>query len=161
MKNLSKKKLILFDIDYTLFDTDTFKKTKLRKHVLYKEVKEVLEKVSKFASLGIFSEGDLDFQKTKLLKTDIKNYFKEDFIHIMIKKDDEMQKIIAKYKDKMVFLVDDNLDILYKTKRLSPSIFTVWVKRGKYAKYQKPIDGFKSDAVIKTLQELISIVSAR
>lgn len=160
MKFTSSKRLILFDIDYTLFDTDTLKKTKLRKHVLYKEVREVLKKLSKLASLGIFSEGDLDFQKTKLLKTDIKDYFEKDSIHIMAKKDDEMQKTIAKYKDKTLFLVDDKLDILYKTKRLFPSIFTVWVKRGKYAKSQKSIYGFEPDAAIKTLQEVIPVVSA-
>ena len=154
-----KNKVILFDIDYTLFNTDIFNETKLQKYSLYEEVKEALNNLSKIARLGIFSEGEIRLQKTKLESTNIADYFQNDLVHIMTRKDDEMEDIITRYTDTALFLVDDKIDILYKTKKLFPSVFTVWIKRGKYAKSQKPIDGFEPDAIIKTLQEVIPVVS--
>lgn len=155
-----KNKVILFDIDYTLFNTDIFKKTKLKKYLLYEEVKEVLSDLSKIARLGIFSEGDLGFQKMKLEGTRVADYFQNELVHIMANKDEEMEHIIARYVNTRLFLVDDKIGILYKIKNCFPSIITIWVKRGKYAKSQKPIDGFRPDAIVKTLREVIPIVSA-
>ena len=39
-----------------------------------------------------------------------------------------------------------------------PSVFTIWVKRGFYAENQKNIPGFKPDAEIKNLSEVVKIV---
>lgn len=154
-----KKKIVLFDIDYTLFDTDFFKKTNLRKHLVYDEVDDVLNRLSKIAKLGIFSEGELNLQKTKLLRTDIHKYFSKEHIHIVAKKDETLEGILRKYDDVMVFLVDDKLTILHQAKTIRPSLFTIWVKRGIYAKSQKPIKNFTPNAIIKNLKELIPIVA--
>ena len=155
---MKKQKIILFDIDYTLFNTDVFKETQLKKHSVYDEVHSVLENLSKVAELGIFSEGETDFQKTKLNKTDIKKYFKKKYVHIALNKKDEIRNILNKYSNKQLFLVDDKLTILYELKRVLPSIFTIWVKRGVYAKNQKEISGFKPDATVDNLKEIISLI---
>lgn len=155
-----KKKIVLFDIDYTLFDTDFFKKTNLRKHLVYDEVDDVLSRLSKIAKLGIFSEGDLNLQKTKLLRTDIHKYFSKEHIHIVPKKDETIEGILQKYKNTTVFLVDDKLTILHQAKTIRPSLFTIWVKRGKYAKNQKPVKGFVPDAIIESLNELIPVINS-
>jgi len=65
---MNKKPAILFDIDYTLFDTDFFKESKLLKHKIYDEVIGVLESLAEATTLGIFSKGETEFQKTKLLQ---------------------------------------------------------------------------------------------
>ena len=83
---MNKKPIVLFDIDYTLFDTDHFKKSALTKHKIYEEVRDVLEKLSKIAMLGIFSEGNLEFQRKKLNQTGIEGYFKKDNTHIVLNK---------------------------------------------------------------------------
>lgn len=152
------KPIVLFDIDYTLFDTDFFKKSKLLKHKIYEETIGVLENLRKIAVLGIFSEGGLDFQKTKLRKTGIEKYFKKENMHIVLSKLDELRKTLEKYKDKKTFFVDDKLAILFDAKKMFPKVFTVWVKRGFYAINQKKIAGFKPDAEVENLSEVVRIV---
>jgi len=153
------KKIVLFDIDYTLFNTDDFKKSNLRDYYLYEETEKVLEEVSKIATLGIFSEGELEFQKTKLIKTNIQKYFNEDHTHIVEKKDLNLELVLSKFKDEKLYFIDDKLQILFNAKKVMPSIFTIWVKRGIYANAQKPIQNFKPDATIDNLSEVFGIVS--
>lgn len=153
------KKIILFDIDYTLFDTALFKKSRLIKHQTYKEVTRVLNGLSKIAILGIFSEGNADFQKKKLKETTIDKYFAKDHTHIGFKKIDDLKAILKRYGDRKIFFVDDKLDILFDAKKLSPEVFTIWVKRGFYAEKQKDIPGFKPDATITNLKQVIKLVA--
>ena len=101
---MDKPKIVLFDIDYTLFNTDVFKETQLKKHSVYDEVHDILKKLSKISKLVIFSEGEIDFQKTKLDKTDIKRYFNEHNIHIFKNKTDGLQLVLRKYSHGQIFL---------------------------------------------------------
>ncbi|MCL5438455.1 MAG: hypothetical protein M1268_00515 [Patescibacteria group bacterium] len=153
-----KKTIILFDIDYTLFRTKLFKKSNLQKYVLYKEVIDILTRLSRVASLGIFSEGEFVFQKKKLTKTDIEKYFINDNIHIHKNKEEVLNDILSKYKDGSIFLIDDKLTILNEAKKILPSIFTIWVKRGEYAEKQKNIMNFKPDAVVTNLKKIMIII---
>lgn len=156
-----RDKVVLFDIDYTIFDTDLFKKSHLRNHSVYEEVDSVLEKLSDIAKLGIFSEGESSFQRDKLKKTGIGKYFQNQDIYIFSKKEGELGSIFEKYKDMTVFLVDDKLNVLYNAKKMNPLLLTIWVKRGIYAENQEPIKDFVSDYTIETLNQLPDIVSAR
>jgi len=158
---MNKKPIVLFDIDYTLFDTEHFKKSLLTKHRIYEEVKDVLEKLSKIALLGIFSEGDLEFQRKKLNKTAINDYFEKDHTHIVLSKLSELRRILKKYENRVIFFIDDKLSILHDAKKMLPRVVTVWVKRGIYAENQKEIPGFKPDAEVKTLKEIVKIVKLR
>lgn len=153
------KKIVLFDIDYTLFDTALFKKSRHLKHETYKEVIKVLNSLSQIAILGIFSEGDIDFQKKKLKETNIDMYFAKDHTHIVLKKIDDLRAILKRYTDRKIFFVDDKLDILCDAKKLSPEVFTIWMKRGFYAEKQKDIPGFKPDATITNLKQVIKLVA--
>lgn len=153
------KKIVLFDIDYTLFDTALFKESRLLKHETYKEVIKVLNSLSKIAILGIFSEGNTDFQKKKLKETNIDKYFAKDHTHIVLKKIDDLKTILKRYEDRKIFFVDDKLDILCDAKKLSPGVLTIWMKRGFYAEKQKDIPGFKPDATITNLKQVIKLVA--
>lgn len=153
------KPVVLFDIDYTLFDTAFFKESKLMAHKTYNEVIEVLDNLKEIAILGIFSEGDVELQKRKLRKTNINKYFGKDHTHIVLRKFDELKRVLKNYQERQIFFVDDKLKILYDAKKLSSDIFTIWVKRGPFAKMQKPISGFIPDAEVKILSEVVSIIS--
>lgn len=152
------KPVVLFDIDYTLFDTALFKESRFLQHKVYEEVIEVLDSINKIATLGIFSEGDIDFQRRKLKQTNIDKYFEKDHTHIVLKKIDDLKKILESYEDRQIFFVDDKLNILFDAKKSFPEVFTIWVKRGPFAESQKPILGFKSDAEVKNLSEVVKII---
>lgn len=153
--------IILFDIDYTLFNTDLFRNSQFKKHTVYEEVKDVLLQLSKIATLGIFSEGETEFQKKKIKKTRIQKYFSKNHIHIVGVKEKYLEETLTKYKGTNFFLVDDKLSILHKAKNIFPSVYAIWVKRGKYAKNQKDIEGFIPDAIIENLKEIISLIKKK
>lgn len=153
-----KKPVVLFDIDYTLFDTETFKKSGLTEYKLYAEVKNVLEKMKDFAEIGIFSEGENDFQKNKLKKTFIHSHFEENNVHIFLAKEDNLEHVLGKYAGREFFLVDDKLTVLYNAKMLMPSVVAIWIKRGPFAESQKELEGFRPDAEIKNLSDIVSII---
>jgi len=156
MQSLNKP-IILFDIDYTLFDTAGFKESNLKEFKLYPEVAHTLEKLSKFATLGIFSEGEKDFQKAKLKITGIDRYFTENNIHISSLKETELKAIVDIYSGENLYVVDDKLIILEVTKNAIPGVKTIWVKRGEYANKVLSIPGFTPDYSMAELSQLISI----
>lgn len=158
---INKKPIVLFDIDYTLFDTAFFKENKLLEHKIYEEVIGVLDSLSEVALLGIFSEGNIDFQIKKLKETNIEKYFAQDNTHIVLNKLDELKGIFERYKNRKFFFVDDKLAILSDAKRAFPDVFTIWVKRGPFAKMQKPILGFKPNAEVGNLKEVVSIINSK
>ena len=77
-----KNKIVLLDIDYTLFDTKTFKDSNLTKYSLYDEILLVLPSLANVAELGIFSKGEDAFQNAKLQATGIENFFQQKNVHI-------------------------------------------------------------------------------
>jgi phosphoglycolate phosphatase-like HAD superfamily hydrolase len=154
MKLSNKNKLVLFDIDYTLFDTANFKDSSLSDYQLYDEIEHLLIKLSSIVDLGIFSKGEKDFQKLKLQKTGIEKYFHPENIHIFENKDENLQAVIKKYSDRSIYLVDDKLEILYNTKKNNSSIFTIWIKRGPYAQDETLLNNFSPDKIVESLNEM-------
>lgn len=157
-KLLKNKKIVFFDIDYTLFNTDIFKKSNLKQYKNYNEVEKVLKNLSEKLDLGIFSEGEKDFQEKKLEKTGIRKYFNKNDVYILQGKNLNIKEVFKKYKEDSVFLVDDKLTILSEVKILCPFVFTVWLKRGVYAENEKNVKEFIPDAKIKELKALEDIV---
>ncbi len=214
-----KKKTVLFDIDYTLFNTEEYRKnlystlssnlgydkntldtigheiyevvkkeqgyfdpkifseqlafkigkkedaatikeaiwdTKHFSNNLYEETGEILKILSKRATIGIFSQGYDEFQRAKLLA--IKDFFQQEHIHITLNKHTSLPTLFKQYKENSLYLVDDALDVLHTAKKLRNDITVIWVKRGKYAKLQSPIEGFVPDAIIETLHELLDTI---
>lgn len=158
MQSLNKP-IILFDIDYTLFNTALFKKSKFAKYSLYSEVPDVLSALSKELALGIFSQGDEEFQKTKLQKTKIDRFFQKEHTYIGLQKDEIIKTVLDKYKNSNLIIADDKLFFLASVRKHNPQIFTIWIKRGYYAENQKPIPGFTADAVMENLSGIIPIIN--
>ena len=157
MKLLNK--IVLFDIDYTLFNTAIFKASGLTQYSLYDEVKPVLVKLSKIAELGIFSKGEGEFQKAKLEMTGINNLFLNKDIHVFEDKDQNLKEVIKHYANWKIYLVDDKLEILQSAKQFNPLIFTIWVKRGPFAEDKTFLKKFSPDISVISLENIVAIVS--
>ncbi len=154
-----KRKIVLFDIDDTLFNTAKFKETNLTNFTLFDEVIPTLSALKDIAELGIFSEGGHELQNSKLANTNISNYFSKDHIYIVKSKNDLVRDIFKKYnRGEKVFIIDDRLIVLQTIKQIEPSIFTIWLKQGRYAKTQQLIDNFIPDARVKNLLEIIPYI---
>lgn len=160
MKSLNRKPIVLFDIDDTLFDTAFFIQSGLSECKIYSEAMRALNSLNALATLGIFSKGETQFQKNKLEKTGIVKFFKEENIHIFDDKNVNLIRIIDKYRDSKIFLVDDKLEILYSAKKHMEQVFTIWVKRGRYAENQKAISCFTPDTEVENLSEVVRIVKS-
>ena len=158
MKNdIKNKKLVLFDIDYTLFDTASFIKSDLSEYKLYEEVKNVLKKIARISELGIFSEGTYDFQTAKLLETGIIDHFTKNRIHIFTDKKSSIDEVLDKYKKYKIFLVDDKINVLMVAKKTNPSTICIWLKNGPFAERAEGTD-FNADFVLTDLKELEGII---
>lgn len=153
------EKIVLFDIDYTLFDTEQFKASNLTKFMIYEEVRDVLAELQQIARLGIYSEGEATFQRNKLLQTNVAIHFLEDHLHIVEDKTVSIEEILSHYKNKQTFLIDDKLSMLRDAKKFLPTLFTIWVKRGPFASVQEPFDDFAPDATVDTLHNIVEIVA--
>lgn len=158
-KALDKRKIVLFDIDYTLFDTKAFKDSNLKTFSVYSEVIDALGEIGAYAKLGIFSEGEEEFQKAKLLQTTIDSHFHSSNVHVVAKKSETIDNILDSYKDFTLFLIDDKLEVLYLAKKNHPQVYTIWMKRGPFALTQKPIANFSPDAIIEDLRMVLPIVA--
>ena len=154
-----KNKIVLLDIDYTLFDTKTFKDSNLKKYSLYDEILSALPSLASIAELGIFSKGEDVFQNAKLRATGIKNFFQQENVHVFEDKDVNLKNVIERYKGLKIFLIDDKLATLYNAKTSSPSVFTIWIKRGPFAQDKTLLHNFSPDATIANLKEAVPIVS--
>lgn len=213
------QKVVLFDIDYTLFDTECFRKklyqalseilrrgnaytkkladdvyeetrketgyfeptvfiqrlfgrlkTETDKKVLrrtlwnkknfeeciYEETSDVVEQLAKEAQVGIFSKGYNAFQRAKL--SAIKHLLDDQHIHIAVDKQSTLPQILKRYRSMRLYLVDDALDVLHIAKQLNKHVFTIWVKRGRFAKAREPIAGFVPDAEVKDLRTIPTLI---
>lgn len=153
--------IILFDIDNTLFNTQKLKSSKLTTFELYDEVKETLGELADIATLGLLSQGEIAFQNKKLEKTEIKKYFSQKHRHIVEYKLEVMRDILSLYKNNAkVYFIDDWLTGLREAKKVDPSVFTIWMKRGEYAHSQEKHTDFEPDAIVTNLKEVIKLISS-
>jgi FMN phosphatase YigB (HAD superfamily) len=158
MKNT--KPVVLLDIDDTLFNTALFKQSGLSEFKVYGEVMQTLEELCNKVILGIFSKGAEQFQKDKLKKTEMMKFFKEENVHVFEDKNINLTQVLNKYSGSKIFLVDDILEVLQNAKKNSEKIFTIWMKRGRYAENQKPTPGFCPDCEVANLAEVVTIVKS-
>lgn len=153
-----QKKIILFDIDYTIFDMGLYGDSKVQKFQAYEEVYEVLSQLKGLADLGILSQGEVLWQERKLVETNIKQYFLQEHTHIIASKEEEIEGILKKYiGEGKLFFVDDRLPVLQLAKKHHPELVTIWIKRGKFAEEQEPIE-FEADKTILNLRELVPLI---
>ena len=108
-----------FGISKAFFDDENFA------DIVFPDVYESLETISKIFDLGIFSEGFRDFQLLKLYKTGIFNFFNKDLIFIFRRKlTPEALTMIPKG----CFIVDDNPSVISVLKE-KQNVRPIWLNR--------------------------------
>jgi FMN phosphatase YigB (HAD superfamily) len=151
------KKIILFDIDDTLFNTARFIESDLQDFGLYDDVLETLIELRAYATLGIFSQGESEFQQTKLTSTKISDYFLPEDVHILLSKDEDLTKVFMNYNDHKIYVVDDRIQWLKNVKNAFPYVFTVWIQQGRYAHTQDD-EQYVPDATVTSLAQIKKLV---
>jgi hypothetical protein len=158
---MEKSKIVLLDIDDTLFKTDLFYQSNFTRFEMYDEVHSALKELSKIAIIGIFSQGELAFQHRKLVETNILHYLVEEHIHIVENKIQTVENLLKTYKDSgKIFFIEDRLDILRLAKLSFPSLTAIWMKRGRYVEKQKEVTDYTPDYTIENLLQSVPIIAA-
>ncbi len=120
------------DISKCFFEDDNFK------GVVFMDVLGTLEDLSKDYTLGIFSEGLVDFQLLKLHKSKLLSFFDKDFTFIFRRK---LAQESFDLLPKGCFIIDDNyfvIEALNKTKLFKP----IWLNRKTKEKHPECVTVF-------------------
>lgn len=153
---MDKKKIILIDFDYTLFDTDKFVKYLQRapeiinfKDFLYPDALEFINYASKIDEITLFSEGDENFQKAKIVGTGIGKLFPGGVK--ILPSFTKVQELLKISRNGNVVLIDDKPEVVDSA--LSMGCKVIRVKRGKY---EKDDTKTKPNQTVGTLSEIIN-----
>ncbi|MEK7060923.1 MAG: hypothetical protein AAB931_00195 [Patescibacteria group bacterium] len=169
-----RKPIFIFDIDRVLFDTERFYATNFTEYMGYPGDAESLNALRRLGRLVIFSEilekDPRDFQLKKLRRLGFIEHFEDEDIHIHNKKMSKLAEILRRYGG-LIFLIDDNPEIIEEAKRLAEldkgknyELVVVWMKRGNYAKKAEE-EGrawtFSPDETVSSLEKLVAKVNER
>jgi FMN phosphatase YigB (HAD superfamily) len=149
------KKIVLFDIDDVLFKTNVFIQSGLKRFESYKDTKEALEKTKERAEVAILSKGEYNLQLTKLKNTGLIDFFDINNIFIVKEKNAEIESAILRFKDYIIFIIEDRLDNLSAIKKVNQKIKTVWIKRGRH---KNLVWDYKPDFTINNLNQILKII---
>lgn len=164
----------LLDVDRVLLNTEIYYATNLTEFSGYPEDKEALIALRRLGRLAIFSEilekDPRTFQLRKIQELGFIEYFRAEDTHIYNNKLSKLGEILRQYGG-LIFLIDDNPDIIEEAKRLAAldenknyELVTVWVKRGRYAEEAEKKGRtwvFPPDEAVKSLGELVTKVRER
>lgn len=107
------------------------------KRTVYPDVIPALKKLKSHCRLGIFSEGDKDFQRSKLILPEIINYFKKGLVFIYPDKTSKATEIVDKVGE--VYIIDDNPKHI-KDIALTSEAHPIWLKRGPKAQTEEKLN---------------------
>ena len=131
------------ELDKSFHNVDLFEKS------VYKDT-SVVKNLADLAIIGIFSQGEENFQKSKIAF--LNALLNRDNVYIFPNKINQMKQAFNKYTGYEIFLVDDNLNVLTKAEDAYPNVYVILIDRN---------DRFgdnKGVTKIKDLNELKSII---
>jgi len=96
-----------------------------------------LKEIQKKTVIGIFSKGEINFQKKKIEK--FSSLINPQNIYIFEDKILKINEVLEKYKDHKIYIVDDDQKVLENFKQVDNLVFTILVKR-ESAKISDKID---------------------
>lgn len=134
-----------YSMDPILLDKVFWENDKIYKDSLYPEVVSVLKKLSEIHTLGIFSQGNEEFQTRKLRAAGIMDIFNKGYIFIYARKllDEAISNL-----PRNAAVIDNKHDVVVE---LSKSRDTIWINR----------KSDESDPHIKTIHALTEILDIR
>ncbi len=116
--------------------------TEIYKESFYPEVEEVLKKLSKNHTLGIFSQGNPDLQIRKLVAGGVRKYFKDEYMLIYTRK--MTDEAIASLPREST-IIDNRHDVALK---LTSFANVVWINRNSH----------EPDPEMKTIYSLSELI---
>jgi FMN phosphatase YigB (HAD superfamily) len=111
IKNIEKR----FNCSSKELEKLFIKNEKIYHSVVYNEVEELLTKLKMRHTLGIYSEGNYNFQITKLRNSDLLGYFSKDYIYIF---NNKLDKESVSKLPRQAVIVDDKKDVIDQLHRL-------------------------------------------
>jgi len=118
---------------------------------LYPDVLLFFEKFKGKHDFYILSYGVNDIQRYKIKRANIEHFFKEIYITLDINKVSVLDEFLD--KTEKVLFVDDNPEVLSKTKKEFPNVITIRINRGE-GKHKDSSDNSGIDFSIKSFKEL-------
>lgn len=162
--------LLLIDLDHTLLNTrllfqrfESRKKiksyvyqTKSLQEFLFPDAAEFFYTASKFLDLGLFSEGEIDFQRQKIEKLNLNKLIPphHQFVFPPYKKIKALPQIVNKFHP--IALLDDKPEYLLKASSLH--LKTIWVNRKRFSfdpRFDFCLDSLSSHVTTKLIQQLL------
>jgi hypothetical protein len=159
--------IILFDLDRTLFNTEKFvdlsgsfgidlslpERVKwdstIFRNCVYPETSTIIETlINNDYRVGIYTEGEYDFQKMKYRAVDLKGLFDKDLLFISNQK--TLTNYIAKLPDGAI-VVDDKVRVIDSLIHSQKEITPIWINRNSLEKHPKAKTIFE-------LQELLQVI---
>ena len=126
---------------------------------LYPDARIALDSLSRHFPVGVFSSGDVYFQKIKLRASGIEPYFRPEHINILERKTINIPRIIDKYRSFNIAIVDDRASVLEAARQLRSDVVGIWVNRGKF-KHEVPTQSeFSPHYQVRDLQSIPKIFS--
>lgn len=122
---------------------------------LYPDVEPFLQKIENKFDLFLLSYGEDKFQREKIEKSGIAQFFKKVFITPDINKVSTFKRILRK-NEKVIF-VDDNPAALSAIKKKFPKVITIRMNRGE-GRYKKEKNNQNINFTVKNLKELEKIL---
>ena len=89
--------------------------------------KDSFRKIRDNMIIGIFSRGEINFQKKKIEL--LKDFIDSEHIHVFKNKSENIGEVLEKYKYYRIYVVDDSEYILEGFKKADKDIFTILVSK--------------------------------
>ena len=112
-----------YEVDKALLDEVFWGEDVIYKESLYKETLDVLKKISRGKTLGIFSQGNQELQERKLTAAGIIKYFDENYIFVHPRK---LSDAAIEVLPRDATVVDDNHDV---AATIASFVESIWINR--------------------------------
>jgi phosphoglycolate phosphatase-like HAD superfamily hydrolase len=146
-KILSQYSIAKEDLERLWWDEKSFRECLLVDEDFLKQIQEK-------AIIGIFSKGEINFQKKKIEK--FASFFKSQDIYIFEDKIVKINEVLAKYKNYQIYVVDDNVDVLESFKQIDNLVYTVLIREE-----QTESSNNKTDSVIDNVLQLVPLLTQK
>lgn len=153
-KELSKKLKV---DDFKLFNEVVWDDNKFIGS-MFKDTYNFLNKIYKTVEVLIFSKGDKKFQTRKLKA--ISKYIKKNNIYIYPDKIAKLKYLFSKFKNKIIFIIDDSPKVINRAKSINKNIITILIKRKYFNKNYDYSGDIKADYRVKNLLSAVKIIKS-
>jgi phosphoglycolate phosphatase-like HAD superfamily hydrolase len=144
-KIISQDSITKEDLESLWWDEESFRECLLIDENFLKQIQEK-------AVVGIFSKGEINFQKKKIER--FNSLINPEDIYIFEDKIVKISKVLARYRDYKIYVVDDNQKVLESFKQIDNLIFTILIKKG-----QAGIVNNDIDVVIESVLQLVPLLT--